>query len=245
MKIKFKVSILSLCLMASSLAYADPHWTYEGKTSPEHWGELDKKWETCHTGSNQSPINIDHTIKGKLDNLAIDFHVTNETIVNNGHTIQVTTSDGDDVTIDNVKYSLKQFHFHSPSENHINGQAFPVEIHFVHANDDNQLAVVAVMVKEGKANPVIDEILKDIPAQIDKEEKIEQPFNFSKLFPTDKHYYRYSGSLTTPPCTEGVTWFVMKEPVEMSKQQITQFQEALKHSNNRPLQALNGRLIVE
>lgn len=245
MKLKTLVMALSLAVILPSSAATLPHWAYEGKGSPEHWGDLSNEFQTCKTGQSQSPINIEHVIDGKLPPLGLNFHTDTESIVNNGHTIMVTVTDSDDFMLDGQRFELKQFHFHTPSENHIAGKSFPLEAHFVHANKAGELAVVVVMFETGAESQALKPLIAAIPARRDREEKMQQSVDLSRLFPADEHYYRFSGSLTTPPCTEGVRWLVMKNPVTLSEQQLEQFQKALRHANNRPLQPRHGRVIVE
>lgn len=247
MKMKFKSLLFPLMTLVSSLAAAQPtiHWSYEGQGSPENWGKLNGAWETCGKGVFQSPIDIQNTVEAHLPPLALNFEPYSGSIINNGHTIQITVHDDDKFTLDNKPFQLKQFHFHTPSENKITGRTFPMEAHFVYADADGGLAVVAVMLVTGKENPDIETILLDVPNEVNQERPLKKIINLYNLFPQDKHYYRYSGSLTTPPCTEGITWLVMKNPVELSEKQLSHFQQALKHANNRPVQPLSGRLIVE
>lgn len=245
MKLKTLAVVLSLAMVLPATASTHPRWSYEGEASPEHWGELGNEFLTCKTGMYQSPIDIQHVIDGKLPPLEPNFHTDTESIVNNGHTIMVTVADSDDFMLDNERFELKQFHFHTPSENHITGKSFPLEAHFVHANKAGDLAVVAVMFEVGAENEALNPLLAAIPTKLDTLEKMQSSINLEKLFPQDEHYYRFSGSLTTPPCTEGVRWLIMRNPVTLSAQQLKKFQIALKHANNRPLQPLNGRVIVE
>ncbi|RWR01575.1 carbonic anhydrase [[Pantoea] beijingensis] len=228
-----------------SLSPAATVWSYEGKGSPEHWSELSDEFQTCKKGHFQSPIDINHVIKGNLPPLDMVFHTQSESIVNNGHTIQVMVKDGEDFLLDGQQFTLQQFHFHTPSENLINGKSFPLEAHFVHSNPQGEVAVVAVMFEEGEVNPQLETILQKLPKAQNKVEPLEAVIDLGAFFPQDKHYYRFSGSLTTPPCTEGLRWLVIKQPETISKAQITAFQQALKHANNRPLQPLHGRMIVE
>jgi len=237
--------LLALLLAWAPSTFANIHWSYEGKASPEHWGELNERWQTCNKGMYQSPINISHPVKGHLPPLSFNFHTHAKSIVNNGHTVQINVDDKDDFMLDDQNWTLKQFHFHAPSENHIDGKSFPMEIHFVHTNSAGELAVVAVMLTPGKANSALEEILNVLPQQQLQENPLKLGLDFEKLFPEDKHYYRFSGSLTTPPCTEGVTWLVMKQPVEASEAQLAGFAKALPKTNNRPLQPLHGRQITE
>lgn len=231
---------LSLNVMAEEA----PHWSYEGKAGPKNWGELSDTYSTCKTGKFQSPIDIRNALPSALPPLSLIFHTAAEKIVNNGHTLQVTVNDEDDFPLDNDTFKLKQYHFHSPSENLINGKSYPLEAHFVHANEKGELAVVAVMFETGKENPALKPILDSMPLTRDRVVSLEKQLNISELFPADRHYYRFSGSLTTPPCTEGLRWLVMKNSITLSPEQLANFQRALQHSNNRPVQPLNGRIVV-
>ncbi|MGV3345327.1 carbonic anhydrase [Enterobacteriaceae bacterium LUAb1] len=237
--------VLLLAIIGTAQAGNIPIWTYEGKAGPEHWGELSPAFSVCHTGQFQSPIDIRSPVDAKLPALDIIFHSAAESMVNNGHTIQITVSDEDDFKLDNHHFTLMQYHFHSPSENLINGKQYPLEAHFVHTSANGDLAVVAVMFKTGKENSALKPILNSLPAETNKVVPVNQRFNLKPLFPHNQHYYRFSGSLTTPPCTEGVRWLVMSHPVTLSKEQLAIFQKALKNSNNRPIQPLHGRLIVK
>jgi carbonic anhydrase len=245
MQLKALIILLSLTATLPVLATTPPHWAYEGQASPEHWGELSEQFQTCKNGQFQSPVDIKNLVDAKLPPLEINFHTDTESIVNNGHTIQITVKDSDDFILDHENFKLMQFHFHTPSENHIKGKAFPLEAHFVHANDQGELAVIAVMFELGEKNPALDPLLAAVPPKINDTEELKQSVNLAALLPSDKHYYRFSGSLTTPPCTEGIRWLVMKDRVTLSEEQLTQFQQQLKQSNNRPLQPLHGRLVVE
>lgn len=236
--------LILVTLLISGHLLANEHWGYDGAISPEHWGDLSNSFSTCKTGQHQSPINI--TKGKKLANQTLSFHyeLTAEEIVNNGHTVQISITSNDDYLIFNgTKYLLKQFHFHTPSENQIEGKSFPLEAHFVHADKDGKLLVLAVMLKEGKPNREIEKAWKVVSRQQDKTVEVKSPFNITRFLPHDKSYYHFEGSLTTPPCTEGVTWLVLKEPVEVSKAQVTKFEKLLGHHNNRPIQPLNDRQV--
>ncbi len=238
--------LASLMLTLSAATYAsDMHWSYEGKAGPENWGNVSPDFQTCHNGKFQSPIDIRNTIEAKLPALQLEFRTAMEKLVNNGHTVQVNVKNEDDFMLDGEAFHLMQYHFHTPSENQINGHSYPLEAHFVHSNDQGELAVVAVMFEVGKANSALDPILAVVPEQLNHEVEIKQRMDLRPLFPQNLHYYRYSGSLTTPPCTEGLRWLVMKQPVTLSAEQLKAFQQVLKNHNNRPLQPLHGRLIVE
>lgn len=225
-------------------AISGPHWGYEGDEIPENWAKLSPDYQMCDLGRNQSPVNIAGTIHAQANALDIHYGLVSGNVVNNGHTVQINDKNTNDyVAIDGEKYKLTQFHFHAPSENQINGQSYPMEAHFVHQNGNGELLVMAVMLEQGNENPTAEEILLAL------NEKENLPSNINDLdirsfLPPVNDYYRFSGSLTTPPCSEGVTWIVLKQPVQLSKTEIAKFEHAFKHHNNRPIQPLHGRLII-
>jgi carbonic anhydrase len=221
------------------------HWTYEGKEGPENWGKLKPEFATCNTGLNQSPINIEDTVDASMKPLKLLQKFPIKDIVNNGHTVQANFKVGNILAIDNMSFQLKQVHFHAPSENTIKGKSFPLEAHFVHADAKGNLSVIAVMFKEGKSNIGLEKLWKQIPSDIDKPVNLKSRMLASEMMPANQDYYRFSGSLTTPPCSEGVRWLLIKTPMTASNEQIEAFKSVLKHHNNRPVQPLNGRVIVE
>jgi len=221
-----------------------PHWTYSGPAGPDGWATLSPEFSDCE-GKNQSPINLTGFVEAALTPIMISYQQGGSEIVNNGHTVQVNYVNGSTVEVDGLTFALKQFHFHSPSENLINGKSFPMEIHFVHADADGNLAVIAVMVSEGDANEALGKIWPLMPAKAGSRNALTRPFAAEELLPANREYYRFNGSLTTPPCTEGVRWLVMKSPITASKRQVTAFAEAMHHPNNRPVQATNARLILK
>ncbi|WP_141120567.1 carbonic anhydrase [Salmonella enterica] len=244
MKLK-KIAIASLLICSAfNTALADTHWGYSGETSPDHWGKLNNDYYLCEKGFNQSPIDITNTIDGALPELNFTFEKNNQEIINNGHTIQVNTID-DIVIIDGNKYQLQQFHAHKPSENTIDNKQYPIELHFVHAKDNGEIAVIGVMVEEGKANEGFETLLNNLPKEVNNSKKIIKEIDISDLYPSNKDYYRFSGSLTTPPCSEGIIWIVMKTPITATKQQIEKLEKALGEDNNRPIQPLHGRVIIK
>ena len=223
----------------------EKHWTYEGKEGAEFWGKLSADYASCDLGRNQSPINIDKTVQAVLRPLKTFQRFPAYDVVNNGHTIQVNYKPGNMVVLDTVLYHLRQMHFHSPSENTIRGKSYPLEAHFVHEDAKGNLTVVAVMFEEGKANDALTRIWQQMSVDIKVPSLLKSRVLPSELIPQSSGYYRYSGSLTTPPCSEGVSWVVMKMPMSASKAQIEAFKNVVRHDNNRPVQALNGRMIVE
>ncbi len=224
-------------------SHAEHSWSYEGDTGPEYWGEFS---DTCSTGKFQSPINLSATDIGSNDSFDINYSSSPLTIVNNGHTIQVEGFDeGNSLTIDGKDYELLQYHFHTPSEYTVDGERFPMEMHLVHTGEDGNLAVIGVMIREGAENSGIAPIWDVMPEEAGSAESFSDiQVNPADLVPDDSKYYKLSGSLTTPPCTEGVKWVVMEKPIEFSKTQIEKFQKAHPH-NSRPLQDTNGRGIEE
>lgn len=236
--------ILMACTGIMASAIAGPHWGYEGKETPENWGKLSPEYQMCDLGKNQSPVNITGPIHAKVNNLEIHYDLISGTIINNGHTVQINDKNANDyLTVDGEQFKLTQFHFHAPSENQINGKTYPMEAHFVNQNKDGELLVMAVMLEEGKSNPIAAQLLSLL------NDKENTPTNINGIdirtfLPEVSDYYRFSGSLTTPPCSEGVTWIVLKQPITLSKSEITKFKSVFKHQNNRPIQPLHGRLII-
>jgi len=220
------------------------HWSYEGEGAPENWARIDKKFFMCKEGKNQSPINLTRFTEAELPAIQFDYHLISTEILNNGHTEQVSVEKGSSITVDGKEFDLKQFHFHTPSENNINGDAYPLEAHFVHASKNGELAVIAVMFEEGKENEALNELWKNMPTHTGKHHKIDAK-HLNALLPKDRDYYRFNGSLTTPPCTEGVRWLVMKKSVTLSKAQIETFAKVMHRHNNRPIQPVNARAILQ
>lgn len=240
------LSTASLTAEEANAEHQAKHWGYEGDVGPEHWGELSDKFSLCATGTNQSPIDIKSNFDVELP--AIDFAYKGQAskILNNGHTIQIDIENGSTISVEGKTFELKQFHFHSPSENTINGKSFPLEAHFVHRNkEENTYAVVAVMFEEGEENPILKSLWEKMPAEERSEEALPEGIDYSALMPEDKDYYRFNGSFTTPPCTEGVRWYVLKKPMTASKEQIEKFASVMKHPNNRNVQNIGARIIVE
>ncbi len=196
-------------------------------------------------GKNQSPINITTSLDAKLDAIAPSYTTASNAIVNNGHTIQVNVDGGSTLTVDGMTFELKQFHFHTPSENHIEGKSFPLEAHFVHLDKEGNIAVLALMFEEGEENKALAKVWEKMPKEAHEKSALVLSDISKALLPENKEYYRFNGSLTTPPCSEGVRWLVLKTPVSISKAQVEAFAHTMHHPNNRPIQATNARLIVK
>ncbi|PGZ07357.1 carbonic anhydrase [Bacillus cereus] len=220
-------------------------WSYEGTTGPEHWGDLKTEYKMCLKGQEQSPIDIKtEQIKSTgedANHLGINYKPIAFSIKNNGHSIEGKANSSDDyIMLGEDRYTLKQFHFHTPSEHQFEGKHADMELHLVHQNDQNQLAVVGIMIKEGQKNEVFAEMWENLPNSKNTQGNVQYTIDVQQLLPSDHSSFRYMGSLTTPPCTEGVQWIVMKQKIEMSKEQIEAFHK-LVPTNNRPVQPINGR----
>ncbi len=218
-------------------------WAYTGKTGADNWGDLSEKFSTCKTGKLQSPFNITADITADLPDLGLNYTSVPMKIVNNGHTIQADLPGSGALIVDGKRYNLLQFHFHAGSEYAINGKKYPLEVHLVHASDAGELAVVGVMFEEGEANAELANIWANMPKTKGTNVVDGKMVNVNNLLPANKRYYRFMGSLTTPPCTEGVNWHMMTTPITASKQQIEAF-KAIFPMNARPLQDENNRLVV-
>ncbi len=221
------------------------HWTHhQGEEGPANWKNLCDGFSDCG-GKAQSPINIDtnHIVNGvESKPIKVQYARSKVSIVNNGHTVQFNVSKGNNAILDDKEYKLLQFHYHSPSEHMIDGQHFPLEVHFVHQHSDSDYAVIGVIFKEGSENVLLQKYLDFFPkskGQYNSEEEID----LESLLPMDKSYYRYNGSLTTPPCSEVVNWYVLRTPITASKEQIEKFSSILK-GNYRPVQPINDRVVT-
>lgn len=222
------------------------HWGYQGEGAPENWGTLKPEFALCGSGISQSPIDFNKTYKTELEKIVFSYQETPLKIVNNGHSIQVNYEPGSTIIVDGETYELAQFHFHAPSEHTVNGQYYDMELHLVHKNMNNEIAVVGVFMKKGKENKLIQLLWDNVSSEIDKENVVSGvSVNASALLPKNMSYYHYYGSLTTPPCTEGVNWSVLKTPIEVSEAQIEKFRTIMGVDNNRPVQKLNKRFVLE
>jgi carbonic anhydrase len=199
-------------------------WSYAGAHGPKHWGALQAEYTTCISGKHQSPIDIRGAVPTDLDPIKFAYNASPLNMVDNGHTIQVNYGAGSSMTVGGQQYELVQFHFHKPSEEKINGKAFAMVAHFVHKNPEGKFAVVAVLMKNWKQNPFVQTLWSNLPKEKDKEHTIERvSIDATTFLPRNHAYYTFPGSLTSPPCSEGVTWFVLNTPVEVSGAQVARF----------------------
>ncbi len=232
------IALSSVQVIAASL----PVWSYSGDTNPTHWSELSPDFAACELGREQSPIDITDAVQGNPAPIVFNYSPTPLVIFNTGRTIQVNYAPGSTVTLNGEEYTLLQFHFHTPSEHTIEGKASAMELHLVHRNATGKLAVASIMMKEGVANPLIEQIWQQIPAAGQTTTVKEQTINAANFLPKNKAYYSYSGSLTTPPCSESVKWNVLVEPITVSGEEIKVFQK-LYQADARTIQPTNGRVV--
>lgn len=220
------------------------HWSYDGEGGPQRWGKIDPSNAKCDTGERQSPINITDGIRVDLEPVMFDYKPVRYNVIDNGHTIQVNLGAGNAITILGRRYDLTQFHFHKPSEERVSGRNYDMVMHLVHKDMDGKLVVIAVLITQGKANSLVQTIWNNMP--LEKQETVQATgtIDLNQILPVNRQYYTYMGSLTTPPCTEGVLWIVFKEPIEISQEQISIFNR-MYPMNARPIQPSSGRLIKE
>jgi carbonic anhydrase len=238
-------ALACICGAAPAQDHSTPHWGYHGQVGPQHWATLDRNNLLCGLGRFQSPIDIrNEQVRGAgLEPIHFDYRSVPLKVVDNGHTVQLKYDPGSFIGIGARRYELKQVHFHMPSEERIDGRAYPMVAHLVHRNDAGGIAVVAVLLVEGAANALFETILDYVPPEPGVERTaLLRPVNASALLPPQKRYFTFMGSLTTPPCSEGVIWIVMQQPVEVSHEQLARFSR-LYSDNARPPQPVNGRLI--
>jgi carbonic anhydrase len=241
---------LAFCLTLSfafgqSVAGAEaPRWGYYEDIGPDHWGDLSEEFATCKSGKAQSPINIGRQVVGRLPPLQFRYRASPINVINNGRSIIIEVPPGNRLTIAGKDYELKQFHFRTPSEHARSAYRLPMEIQFVHESQDGELAVLAVLARTTyRPNPILNRIWEHIPRQPgEMAAPARLRINPISLLPVKRDYATYQGSLTTPPCTEGVRWIVFQEPVRVSRDQVDKLARGI-GDNARPLQPLNGRTV--
>jgi carbonic anhydrase len=234
---------LALCPLCAGSGFAEgSHWSYEGATGPEKWGGLDPTDAACSIGRQQSPIDIAGSVSAREPPLNIRWSKRPDTIVNNGHTVQLGFAAGNTLHIGDHTYALKQLHFHHPSEHLVEGERFAMEAHFVHEASDG-LAVVGVLIRPGKRNAVFEKIVGTMPSEEGPAVPADPAIDPRRLLPDDLTYFRYEGSLTTPPCSETVNWIVLARPIHVDEADIARFGK-LYPMNARPTQLRDRRFIL-
>jgi carbonic anhydrase len=222
----------------------DVHWSYAGEGGPSAWGGLKPEYGICARGTRQSPIDIRDGIAVELTPPVFEYRPSGFSVVDNGHTVQVDVAPGNSIVVNGRRYDLVQFHFHRPSEERINGRQFELSVHLVHRDTEGRYAVVAVVLERGAAQPVVQQVWNHLPLEKNEPLAAQVPIDLEALLPADRRYYTYMGSFTTPPCSEGVLWMVMQQPVPVSTSQIAIFSR-LYPMNARPVQQAAGRLIKQ
>ncbi|WP_417887873.1 carbonic anhydrase [Zunongwangia sp.] len=236
----------SVATKTSTEKNPEHHWTYQGETGPEHWSEIEK--DSDCSGDRQSPINIiEVNVKKNASLSALDIHYSDEVkiheVTNNGHSIQYNFEKGDYIKVDGQQYDLKQIHFHEASEHTVNGVRYPLEIHLVHTGSNQEIVVLSILVEEGKNSEPFTFLEQFLPIKKGETKAIDKNFDLNLNFPADKSYYTYKGSLTTPPCTENVTWFVFKQPITVALDQVKLLQDLMPINNYRTEQPINDRIV--
>lgn len=238
-------SAVSVFVASAQAAETDGHhWSYGGSTGPAKWGSLEKDFATCGLGKHQSPIDIRESAvkKADLPPITFDYKPSPLKIIDNGHSIQVNYAPGSFIGVGGQRYELVQFHFHKPSEEKVNGKSYDMVAHLVHRDSAGKLAVVAVLLEKGGDNPLIKTLWQHLPKEKERETSVDAVnINVADLLPKNTTaYYAFTGSLTTPPCSEDVSWYVLKNPAPISADEIARFGK-LYSMNARPVQPLNGR----
>ena len=231
-------------IAAPAAAHAAAHWSYEGAAGPQTWGGLKPEFTLCGNGQRQSPIDIRGGLAVDLDPVKFNYQASPFGVIDNGHTVQANVAQGNHIEIGGKRFELVQFHFHRPSEERIDGRQFEMSLHLVHKDGQGRLAVVAVLMDKGPPQPAVQKVWNNLPLEKGEERAARLPIELSELLPTDRRYFTYMGSLTTPPCSEGVQWVVMRQPVSMSPEQIELFAR-MHPMNARPVQQASGRRILQ
>jgi carbonic anhydrase len=219
------------------------HWSYEsGPNGPENWGKVSSEFSTCASGKQQSPVDIAELVPVELANIQVDYQPGPLKVINNGHTIQFNAAAGSQMVVGDRTFNLLQVHFHAPSEHTLAGKRFEMEAHFVHKDEWGNLGVIGVMMKKGERNAALARLWENLPSEVGSEQPAGKG-QLGELLPSGRKYYRYAGSLTTPPCSEGVSWFVLKDPVTVGEDQLSAFTKKVT-ANARPVQPRGNRQVL-
>jgi carbonic anhydrase len=235
---------IGVATTGAALAQPHPEFGYAGANGPSHWGGMSEHWRSCSAGVNQSPVELARFVEADLPALQISYGPSGREVVHTGHAIQVNAGPGSTLGVDGLSFRLLQFHFHAPSEHHLEGRDFPLEAHLVHQNQAGELAVIGVFFESGAPNDLLGLVTASLPSGPGQRRLLGSGLTPAGLLPADRDYLRYSGSLTTPPCSEGVRWLVMKRPMTASPAQIEAVGAALGFANNRPTQPLGARTLL-
>lgn len=238
----FLAALLACPICAAAARAEGPHWSYEGHAGPTEWGNLESGFKACGIGDQQSPVDLRDAIKASVDRLRIDWTPQPFAIVNNGHTIQANVAPGSTLATGGQKFTLTQFHFHTPSEHAVDGRRTAMEAHFVHTQPSGRIAVVGVLMVAGRRLPAFADIMRAAPRE-EGQTRLRAALDPNTFLPLTRGLYRYEGSLTTPPCSEVVDWYVLDMPIQVAATDIDAFRSRFP-MNARPLQALNRRFLL-
>lgn len=239
----FLVFMCFTASVASAAADGSAHWAYDGEHGPENWGELSEDYIQCKVGLNQSPIDIVDSVEADLGPLVLDYNSNTIDLINNGHTAQMNVAPGSFMRVEGEEFELLQFHIHVPSEHWVNGKQSLLEVHYVHRNKNGQLAVLGVLHDEGEDPALLQRFMPIIPTQAGRSISFELATGSLAVVNADKDYYRYNGSLTTPPCSEGVRWYVLKATAHVSKARRDAFNVLIGDDARGP-QPINARPVL-
>lgn len=239
-----KSTLASNSSAAKSPPYTTRKWGYQGENGPQYWANLHRDYHAC-SGKNQSPINLASFTESVLRPLEFNYQPQTAALLNNGLTVQLNYPQPKFMRAEKINFNLLQLRFHAPSEHQIKGQSYPLEAHFVHKNDHGDRAVVAVLFEIGDENPALSNSMTRLPMEAGHHVELDSPLSPEELLPANRDYYRYNGSMTVPPCTEGVRWYVMKTAVSISNAQLEAVKSALGQPNNRPIQSANARTVLK
>jgi carbonic anhydrase len=233
-----------LTAKANESSEAHAHWSYNGAGGPASWSALKPEFALCGTGQRQSPIDIRGGLSVDLEPVRFDYQASRFAVIDNGHTVQVNVGSGNSIEVGGKRFELVQFHFHRPSEERIDGRQFEMSVHLVHKDEQGRLAVVGLLFDKGPPQPVLQKVWNNLPLEKNEEAQARVPLELADLLPADRRYFTYMGSLTTPPCSEGVQWIVMRQPVTLTQEQIDIFAR-IYPMNARPVQSASGRRIMQ
>jgi carbonic anhydrase len=235
--------VAALAFTASAPAQESVQWSYEGSTGPEHWASLSPAFRACGEGSRQSPIDLRAPVRRAAEPIRITYTPGAVSLHNNGETVEVRSDLAQTLRVGTKSFSLVQLHFHSPSEHLVAGVRSPLEVHFVHQAADGERAVLGTLVRIGHKNMQLERLLESLPHDPEHDARVQAPVDLRQLLPAATRAYRYSGSLTTPPCTEGIRWLVLATPIQISAHQLTKLRATVE-GNARPVQPRNGRPLI-
>lgn len=222
----------------------DIPWSYEGEGAPANWAKMRADYAICGAGKRQSPIDIREGIRVNLEAIKFDYTPTQFRILDTGQALRVSVGSGLGLRVMGKRFELSHLEFRRPAEERVNGRSYDMSVHLVHRSDDGQTAVVAVLMEKGVEHPLIQTLWDNLPLERDVEVAPEAAIDLNALLPENRAYWTFMGSLTTPPCTEGVLWMVMKQPVQVAADQVAIFSRVYR-ANARPVQPANGRLVKE